>query len=491
MSAVAQGMGGVALVMAFALLRTYHSGVATILLAVQSAAAAVAVAAAGRPVMALPPLLVAGMTWLAGRRLPPDTEPASGGEPGLVAGIVLTVLCQASAAPGVPLSVALLAVLLAATRVRPLLRLTALAALQNGIALAAATAAPSLVLPLACLALPVPFALYLVIAWRDLPAPPKPGWIALGLSLCVLAASLTVPLDPLASVFAPLIAFAGVVRARAAYHRGTTSRLATGALQLGFSVTAVCAADPVNAWLAILGAAASALAGAERRIRGTAALAFSAAGIALFGLATPAAPLIATLGVFAGYAILAACVPALGVPLAVMLLRYTGRMPLPGGTGLSPDGTGLLLAGLGSAALLCCAALAARPPARFPGARRHLAHLAIAVLPMGIGADDARFSAIVLLVLLVLTGTAVPPVAGADALLFPGLALVALALAGHDPWLLLPLGAGIVPTLLALGLPRTLPPPASLVPLGAALVFGFLAPGPLLRWLHGIAALRP
>src|SRR6202012_5331452 len=121
-----------------------------------------------------------------------------------------------------PAQMVLLSTLLAAPRSQPLMQLMALVALQNGITLAGSLIAPpamdptALLFPLACLALPLPIGVALLApAWKDRGLPHLSaawlGWIDLGLSLAMLAATLIAPLTSLASVFAPLLALDGVV----------------------------------------------------------------------------------------------------------------------------------------------------------------------------------------------------------------------------------------------------------------------------------------
>ena len=77
----------------------------------------------------------------------------------------------------------------------------------------------------------------------------------------LFAAALIVPLGALASVFAPLIAFDGVVRAAVAPigRPVRPSRLVADLLQLGFVLLAVGATDPMLSWLAVTAAATAAL----------------------------------------------------------------------------------------------------------------------------------------------------------------------------------------------------------------------------------------
>ncbi|MGD0108240.1 MAG: hypothetical protein ABSC06_30020 [Rhodopila sp.] len=64
MTALAQGSAGVALVMCFALLRSGQVDVAAILLAVQSAAVAMAAIVLHQPLMAIPPVVLGAGFWL-------------------------------------------------------------------------------------------------------------------------------------------------------------------------------------------------------------------------------------------------------------------------------------------------------------------------------------------------------------------------------------------------------------------------------------------
>ena len=81
---------------------------------------------------------------------------------------------------------------------------------------------------------------------------------------------------------------------------------------------------------------------------------------------------------------------------------------------------------------------------------------------------------------------------------FPGLVLVVLAIAGHDPWLLPPLGLLAIPMMLA-GLPNRMPDLRSAsafrslfwIPLVLALVAGYGMPTGFSQWLHITTAGQP
>jgi hypothetical protein len=213
--ALGQGMAGLALVMGFALLCIRQISAASILLAVQSTAVAVSALVAHRPLMAIPPVLLAVAVWFTPNQLTTleaRTTPLGGVKLGVAAAAVLAVLCQSQAALALPLAVILIAALLAATRRHPLMHVMALVGLQNGVVLAATH--PAMLLPLACIALPLPLAAGILIphlrlgkttAWI--------GWIDLALALAILAATILVPLDSTASIFAPLLGLDGALRA--------------------------------------------------------------------------------------------------------------------------------------------------------------------------------------------------------------------------------------------------------------------------------------
>jgi hypothetical protein len=219
----AQDGAGFALVMGFALLCVSQTKTASILLAAQSAAVALAAVAMHQPIMAAPPLILAAAVWSAGQRatrLDPRTSPLQGPKLGVGVGALLTILCQSQGNLALPLAVTLLAVLLAATRTHKMMRVVALVAMQNGLVLAACLAiqphaAASWLVPLACLILPLPLVAFLLAPSIPPPRIRTPvwlGWVDLALSLAVLAATLVVPLDPIATVFAPLLGLDGVIR---------------------------------------------------------------------------------------------------------------------------------------------------------------------------------------------------------------------------------------------------------------------------------------
>jgi hypothetical protein len=538
MTALAQGCAGLALVMSFALLVTRQVSAASVLLFVQSGAVAIAAVVMHRPVMAAPSLLLGAGAWFARDHVITVNQPANpagGTKPGIAAGAALAILCQSQGGLALPLAIVLLSVLLAATRPHPFVQVLALVGVQNGFLLAACLVIqpetlPPLLLPVACFLLPLPLAAGLLSpaltnwggparSWR----PPWLGWIDLGLSVVVFATTLIVPLDPLASVFAPLLGLDGILRSRVRRERTVLSPARRGIALLNsvFLVLAVCTPNPIVAWLAVLAAMATALPPALTQRRDSAILAFLGAGVALFGLLllATAPSVLAYFSLFAGFTAIAAVVPDLATVLAILILRLANRGPWPPAAETLGIGIALI-------ALLACAMLLVRgreKPAdketTLPGdgvtastgnrtALLQLSQASIAVLSICTGQADGRFAALVLLILLILTraaarGVAVPVTALAIAGLggvpplgvFPGLVLVVLAMTSHDAWLLLPLGAAAIPILMA-SLPRGLPNFAikgtirsiGWLPLMLAAGVGYFASDGLVRWLHVLTA---
>lgn len=392
LAALAQGTAGLALVTGFGLLCIRQTSVASILLAVQSGAVALGAVATHRPLMAVPPVLLAACVWLVRLRTNQDarTAPAGGAKLGVTLGAVLAMLCQSQGSLGLPLTSVLLAVLLAATRTHPFMRTIALVELQNGIVMVACLGLPpeSAVSPLpalaghmlplpaladlmsplpllalACLMLPLP-----LLAGLTIPAVTAfgsgrrtlLGWVDVALAVTVFAATLVIPIDPIASVFAPLLGLDGVLRSEGRRKRragaegqapNATRFTLTGRglalLNSIFLILAVSASDPLVAWFAILAAMATAVLPTLRRRWDQATLAHLGAGIVLMGILLQAF-LMGYFGLFAGLAILSAVVPDLAAVSVVLLLRLAIRQGWPPGA----DALGV---GIALVALLGCA----------------------------------------------------------------------------------------------------------------------------------------
>jgi hypothetical protein len=341
----------------------------------------------------------------------------------------------------------------------------------------------------------------------------------------MFAATLVVPLDSLASIFAPLLGLDAVMRAVGRRNRlGLPPIRRVAALaQSGFTVLAVCAPDLIVAWLAIMAALATALLPALSRRWGGAVLAFLGAGLALFGMllvqaAPPAGaaaslaaasmtalaavpPVLGYFSLFAGFAAMAAVVPDLAVVLAILILRL-------GDQSAWPDGAAAIGAGLAVASLLICAGLLTTRSRRTT--LLLLSQASIAALAICIGQAEGRFAALVLLVLLILSRSAARFTSGPAATLaiaglggipplgvFPGLVLVILTMSAHNPWFLLPVGAALIPMARA-SVPRHLPdfspraaiPSIAWLPLVLAILAGYFAPEGLVQWWRILTAGR-
>jgi hypothetical protein len=535
---LAQGSAGLALVMCFALLRTSQLSAAAMLLAVQSAAVAVTAAVLYRPLLALPPLMLGAGVWLVRHKTPmlePRAAPVGGAKLAVGAAAVVAILCQSQGGLGVPLAIILLSVLLAATRAHPLMQVMSLVALQNGIALSGClSAAPetlpgALLLPIACLLLPMPLAAGLLVpaiasSPQHEPVPRAKswtvrvpldgswlGWIDLLLAVGVFVATLIVPLDLLASVFAPLLGLDGVLRVCARRNRGARSavRRATALAQSGCVILAVCAPNAMVAWLAVLAAMAAALLPTLSRRWRDAVLAFVAAGLVLFGMLLQAAPSAATppvLGAFSlfiGFAMIAAVVPDLAVVLVILILRLANQSRWP------PE-VDAIAVGITMVGLLVCAVRLINPVRLHRVTLLQLSQASVAALSICIDQAEGRFAALVLLILLILSrsaarfhdrGAAPLAIAGLAGIpplgVFPGLVLVVLTISAHEPWLLLGVGAALVPIALA-GMPRRFPdlparpmmPSIAWLPLLLAVLVGYFAPDGLVYWWRILTAGR-
>lgn len=546
MNALAQGCAGLALVMGFALLRSRQVAAAAAFLSVQSAAVALAVMVLHQPLMAIPPVLLGGGTWLLRHRTPmleAGTAPAGGAKLGIATGAVLAIVCQSQGNLALPLAIILLSVLLAATRSHPVMQIIALTAAQNGISLAGSFAMPPVlyammapsaaIAPLACLVLPLPLAVGLLapalMAAHGI-AEPRPalsaplalikamtaaqrlvtarfGWIDVTIASAVFAATLLVPLDGLASAFAPLLGLDGALRSWARRNRSalTPGRRGLALLQSSFTVLTVCTSQPVVAWLALLAAASAAMIPMLTRRWDRAVLAFFATGLALFGMllvpATPSVPVYFSL--FAGFIMIAAMVPDLGPAIAVLVLRLADQAPWPPAVEALGSGMALL-------ALLACAGMLIHPARAHRTTLLPLAQASIAALAICLGQPEDRFAALIMMVLLLLTRSATRCVGGPAAQLalaglggipplgvFPGLVLVVLALSAHAPWLLLPLGLALIP--IASGAfparfptfaPRLSVPSIAWLPLLLSVLAGYCAPEQLVHWWRILTAGR-
>ncbi|HYZ22205.1 MAG TPA: hypothetical protein VE690_08620, partial [Rhodopila sp.] len=448
--------------------------------------------------------------------------PVGGPKLGIVIGAVLAALCQSQGVLAAPMSIVLLGILLAATRPHALMQLIALVVAQNGIALAGCHAPAGFGVPLAGLVLPVPLAGALIAGYprpgwgvMSPPAAHAIGWVRFAASVGLFIVTITVPLDPIAAVFAPLLAFDGMLRAWAERTRVAAAPFghAAALIRAGLIVLAVASPVPLTAWFGITGAMIAALFPVMERCWPQVTLGLCAAAFALLGLLAEGAgiPAAGYPALFIGYAVVAILVPPLAVPLTVLVLRQVA-------TPEWAPAAAWLVSGIGLAGMLACAVmlqcgLTRRPLGHHPLGRHrltllYLGQVAVALVAIGTDRPDGRYAAAILLILLILTRAAsrfgtgpaaalaaaglggVPPLG-----VFPALILVVLAVCGTAPWLLLPLGAALV-LMASASLPlrrpaldsRTALLSAAWLPLALAVLVGFLTPDSLARWLRLLAA---
>jgi hypothetical protein len=320
--------------------------------------------------------------------------------------------------------------------------------------------------------------------------------------------------DELAVLFMALIALSAAARRWANLHRRrrTSDRRAAGQAMLGGMLLACLLADPLLCWLALAAATAAALYPALPRGWDGVPLAGAGLGLALFGIIAihadpmtrPTVAVIALAGLILGYALLAGLLPGLLILLLALLLRLRG---------LSGESTavGPMLIALGIAASLACGgALICRPDSVRRVTLLRLGQGGVAVAAFGLGGTEAVFAGLVQVALLALAGAAadmggrtgperVAIAAGLGGLpplgVFPGLALIAAAVAHQSAWLLLPLGVAVAmmgwATIVRLPSPRWNEPIVATpvwVPLGLILLIGWLLPAGAADWLHAAAA---
>ncbi|MEI7711309.1 MAG: hypothetical protein WCI94_07745 [Rhodospirillales bacterium] len=476
----ATGVSGLVLALSFAMLAARRRSIVLGLVAAQASTVAFAAAERGYwAEAAVLPIASAAAIFLS-RDAADPALPRIGAASLLGAGGALAAL----AVPfGVPLAAVLLGILLAAASRDRVVRVLAVLAMQNGIALAGLDAG---VVERLVAFVPV-VALFPRIRVHAAP-PPWRHWAEIGMSAAVLAVALSLPflsLDDMrfdrAGMFAAILV---ALTAAVPYpERAAVPRW----LAVGGALLAALAADPMLSYAGLaLAALLSTGSGRSRRL-----LAGVALGLVLYGTIAPASS-VATGCVLLGSAALAMAAPDLLPVLLLLALRHAG-----------PE---LAVLGL-------VAAMASGAAAMF-GDRARPAWLVfgqagvVAVL-FGLRTPDTVFAGLVLVFLLVLAqaAQALTRGQGLAALLasvglaglppfgvFPGLAVALSAVGRQTPWLLV----GLLPALAALGwaaivrLPNPTMAPSdrwapAWIPLGAALLVGFCLPDPIAEWLRALA----
>lgn len=521
MSILAESGDGALLALSFALLWQRRLPGMLAILALQGVVAALLAAQAGAWPLASIELVwgAAGLPWLLSRTPASPPWPATT-VASLAAGAALGAVCLPIGAAGLGLAVSLLAGLLIALRPDPKVLVAGLGSLQAGVVaagLASGTGGPSL------LAAPVLPALGLVLCGAGAGFPVQPVRAVCRILsaavtelayadfvLCLLLTLFACALPWLGGMvpgpwrFDPVGILAAVLVSLTVCALRWPARVQHAA-PLGIIVTlgafvAVLADRPVLAWAGLAVAGTAAAAGSRHgRIAGI------GLGLTLFGSITlHGATLPACVTMLVGLGCLAAVSPELTALALLFLLRLRGELgPL---AGIDPL---LIAAGL-LALLLAVTGLTTTRPARLP-VLATLGQAGVAVFALGLDVPQARFVAVLHLVLLVLTRLALdlapegglPSTAALAGLaglppfgLFPSLALLLVATTAQAPLLLVPLVAGLA----ALGWPvlRAMPPgrwrltpsPAWL-PLAAALLIGLILPGPLGAGLHLVAEQLP
>jgi hypothetical protein len=521
MTPLAQGATGLALALGFVLLGMRRSLGMAAICGVQAVAVAIGALAQGDVGVAAVEIVEAGVLGWAGAgmlSLPSRPKPTRGEEASFLqfaAGALLTALAATLPRTGLALAVVVLGLLLVASRSLPAHQALGIAAVQNGLVLAAVTVGLSH-WRLALVVLPLLPAAAFGALWFGgdrtriaMLLAPRPGAridaVLCGLALllaCTLPWHLGAhgPLWRLDARAAHVVLLLTALAAAASWaHRGATSVWGGRPLILAGTVLAVLSAAPLLSWLGMVlataGAAASALpvrAEAWRRLR----LGCTGLGLALFGTislhATPPS-LSAIACVTVGYGALAVLAPELTVTAVALILRMRGPT------------TDTLLLVVGLAAL----AVAALSLATAPESQRRtlrlvgLAQGGVAVFAFGLDTAGGDLAGLLQLSFLAMTECALllAPRDGLDRLaalaglaglppfgLFPSLALILVATVARLPWLLLPLGAGLAAVawavLLHLPAERRLLPSPAWVPLVLILIAGFAMPDPLLAWFR-------
>jgi len=268
-------------------------------------------------------------------------------------------------------------------------------------------------------------------------------------------------------------------------------------LALGGMLLAAISAEPLLTDAALAGATAAALAPCLRSGWHRVPLAGAGLGLLLFGSILPPAP-VASGCALLGLAALAVAAPVLLPVLPLLALWFAG-----------PELVALALASVVGCGL---------GVSLWRGAAVRLPLIALGQagaigVAFGLRTPDATFAGLMLAILLVLNEAArtlakrgglvgLLAAAGSGGLppfgLFPGLALVILAVAQHAPWLLL----ALLPGLAALGwavvvrLPSPVFAPsdrwsAAWIPLAAALLVGWFLPEPVAGWLRALVMEMP
>ncbi|HEY1932152.1 MAG TPA: hypothetical protein VGG99_09090 [Acetobacteraceae bacterium] len=517
MTMLAQGLTGLALALSVVLLGTSRIRTAAGVCAAQAVVAACMAAVLSHPWLAAIQLVFAAAIAFVASGLPPQSarvQPVALGIGAAVALLATTLLD-----PGLALGVALLGAVIVAARAPAAWQVLGLAALQNGVVLAAMGS--GLLIPVLPL-VPAVAAGGLWVAGRYpgiLQRWPRAGWIdAIGCILVLLLA-LTLQwlpsppwpmlhIDAFGAVAIVLLAAVATAAACPTRQSSATAPPAGARLLVVLGAALAVALQPMPlSWLAlvvaVIAAAAAALphpAEAWRLLR----LGCLGLGVALLGTAAlPEAGPWAPACIIVGLGTLGWLAPELALTAAVLIVRQRD---------VASAHALLVLAGLAAMAIAGCGLMLRRDAERLP-AWAGFGQAGAAVFAWGIGTPDAHVAAILHLVMLALTQSAVllardggldriAALAGLAGVppfgLFSSLALIVAATAARSPWLVLPLavGLGMLGWPILSRLPRLGPvsaPRSQLdwIPLLLLLVAGFAMPHPVFAWLRAAAVATP
>lgn len=525
MNMLAQGVPGLAVALSLAMLLAARPATALRLAALQAAIVGLLAAEEFAWAAVIPLALVAAILLLGRfvRDRGDRVRPAS-----LLVGGTLALLALTFPGQHLALAVVVLGATITATRRAAAMQTVGLISLQNGIVLAATSNPVAAVSP-AIAMLPIVPALAVGLLWLNTTRkgaallaawPTNRPFDAIGCSVVFALTGIlpwlvpmqwgAVHIDAFAATILLLLAIVATAASWARLrHAGGTSPAGVRCIVLLSAALAVVLDDPVQSWLALLGATiATAASSLPRRTEAWRSLRLGGLGlgIALSGAIATAGPGVwAPVCTVVGLGMVACLAPELALAAVAMILRH--RHPL---TGHAPVAALLMVAGLAAIAITGCGILwcAKRLPL---SSLTGLGHAGVALFAFGLDVPAAHVAGVINLVLLSLAQSglllagegsvarfaATAGLAGVPPFgTFPSLALVIAATAARRPWMLLPFAAALgllvwsiltqVPAVTpARGLPRT---PYAWAPLVLALLVGFAMPQSIFAWLQSAAA---
>ncbi len=522
---LSQGAEGLAVALSLAAFVTARTQTAAMLCALQGAIVSLVVALHFGWLAVIPLALVAAILPVS-QFFPAHADTARPAS--LFFGSTLALLALTFPGEHLALAVVVLGAALTVTRRSPAMQIFGLISLQHGIVLAA-TNNPLAGLSTAMAMLPTIPALALAGLWLNtthrgasvLAAWPTNTWFDAIACSVVLVFACTLPwlvpmewaamrVDAFVATVIPLLAIVATAASWAPRLRASGAGPAGARFILVVSAAlAVLVADPVQSWqalvIATIAAASSSLprrAEAWRRLR----LGSLGLGIALSGtIATAGVTVWGPVCTVVGLGMVACLAPELALASVAIIVHHLHPL-----TEHAPIHALLMVAGLAGIAVTGCAILLCRknvPLVSLTG----IGQAGVTLFALGLGLPAANAAALVTLILLSLTQSALL-LAGEGSLaqlvataglagvppfgIFPGLALVIAETAARFPSMLLPFAVAlgllvwsILRQLAALPAARSLPrAPYAWAPLLLALLVGFAMPQPVFAWLQSAAA---